>query len=397
MIPLQQVLCISGILTLVTGYSLYDIQGRSHRLVGSKFATETVKNFVQCKSLCERRSLCKSVNYNTRTRECTSNFHDVTTSPIPLVSDVPEVVYDGKSSIPQSSNVCVTSPCEDSQVCAQLGSGRKCFGEKTDTDCGVPPDVTNATKSYHGTSLNSVTTYSCYAGYVMSDGPATSTCEDTKTWSATNFYCTMVSCMVPTVANGTFIHQSTTLGSEGSVECDKYFRFFGNSSSAKCNATGHWGGLNGDCRRVEWRNMVPPFEAPIPWPLSDGWEMLLAGTPGTKDSIIYVDLMYRQDIYVRVEMRFNIWGDVNTTIFSASYNGTFIADLIAKTSNFPFVATVPFEMRTTLQNNTFAFVVDGADLYTYNILRPAELIDRLAIYDDVTIDKLLFIYNNTIY
>ncbi|XP_041356456.1 sushi, von Willebrand factor type A, EGF and pentraxin domain-containing protein 1-like [Gigantopelta aegis] len=353
-----------------------------------------------CKAECRHHGRCRSFMVDPRMLQC--HLYDVDFRSAAQYMTVPSGTISGDNNN-KVSDPCTgfSCPCEISRcsVCSHCDVNsrtRKPFCVIDINACLEVPTVKNGVVVNGVDCLMGVSRdYTCNHGYTDL-GNGSITCSKHGTWS-TGVCEKVVSCMVPTVANGTFIHQSTTLGSEGSVECDKYFRFFGNSSSAKCNATGHWSGLEGDCRRVEWRNMVPPFEAPIPWTLSDGWELLLVGTPGTEVKVIHLDWMYMQDIYVRVGMRFNIWGVVNKTVFSARYNGKYREDLIVTTSNFPFVATVPFEMRTTLQNNTFAFVVDGADLYTYNILRPAELIDRFVITDEVTIDKLLFIYNNTIY
>ncbi|XP_041356296.1 uncharacterized protein LOC121373651 [Gigantopelta aegis] len=183
----QTVFCISVILTVVSGFSLSDVQQRSHRLEGSEFITETVKNFLQCKSLCGRRSLCKSVNYNARTGECTSNFRDTETSLELLLDSVPGSVFAEKRFMPESSGVCNSIPCGDTEVCNQLGSKRRCFSEEI--RCGEPPDVPNASKTTFGPTLHSVCHYSCDVGYVMVNGTTTSSCLVTRAWSLTDLIC----------------------------------------------------------------------------------------------------------------------------------------------------------------------------------------------------------------
>ena len=98
---LVHVLFVCGIFGLATG----DFQQRSRRLVGSEIATETVRNFIQCKEICARRSSCKSVNYDTRTRQCTSNYDDITAPGAVLQSDLEWVVFAEKSAMSQVRSV----------------------------------------------------------------------------------------------------------------------------------------------------------------------------------------------------------------------------------------------------------------------------------------------------
>ncbi|XP_041355573.1 sushi, von Willebrand factor type A, EGF and pentraxin domain-containing protein 1-like [Gigantopelta aegis] len=517
----QTVLLISGVLTLVTGFSLNGIQGRSHRLEGSKFATEIVKNFLQCKSLCDRRSLCKSVNYNTRTRECTSNFRDVTTSTTSLQYDVPAIVYAEKPLMPQNAGVCERNLCEDTQVCTQVDSRQNCFteeiscGEPPDVpntrktasgtflnsvaiyscsvgymvfngtptstcdvtrrwsqtnlscieincgeppdipntsnsvtiyscsvgyvvfngtttstcdvtqrwrqtnlscieiNCGEPPDIPNTSKTANGTVLNSVAIYSCSVGYVVFNGTTTSICDVTRRWSQTNLSCIEIKCGEPpnvpntsktmngtvlnsvaiyscsvgnvmfngtttstcdvtqrwsqtnlscivdcgvlTVSNGVFNNESTTLGSNGSVECDADFRFFGNSSSVRCDATGQWNGLGGDCRQVEWRNENPKFTAFLPEPIKDGWEMILRATPTSDAKRFTINLVYLSDVYAHFDVRFDAAGKVRKALFDYKL-GSWNKDLKFLAS-FPFDPLVPFELRIQLQSNVLEFSI----------------------------------------
>ena len=56
--------------------------------------------------------------------------------------------------------------------------------------------------------------------------------------------------------NGSFVTNSTHVGSRGTVSCDVLFNFFGNSNTAACQSSGTWAGLNGSCLQVEWINQV---------------------------------------------------------------------------------------------------------------------------------------------
>ena len=55
-------------------------------------------------------------------------------------------------------------------------------------NCGSPPDIDKALKTSNGTVYNSVTTYTCESGYVVSTGTTTSTCKISG-WSETNLQC----------------------------------------------------------------------------------------------------------------------------------------------------------------------------------------------------------------
>ena len=86
------------LLTLVSGITFLGIPGRVGRLVGSEMRTDTVKNVQQCKILCEHQSRCKTFNYNVKTGECTSNYHDLLTANQPASLDAhPELVFAKKN------------------------------------------------------------------------------------------------------------------------------------------------------------------------------------------------------------------------------------------------------------------------------------------------------------
>ncbi|XP_041355400.1 sushi, von Willebrand factor type A, EGF and pentraxin domain-containing protein 1-like [Gigantopelta aegis] len=192
---------------------------RSHQLIGSEFVTETVHNYLQCQSLCDRRSLCKSVKYNTRTRECTPNYRDVKSSNMPLAPVESWVIFEDKSA-KQVGRVCRSKPCAGNQVCVQLGSKGNCLTE--DIDCGEPPVVPNVIRSKNGTKFNSVAKYSCDVGYVMSYGTMTSsTCESTGKWTSVNMTCTDIDCgEPPVVPNVTKSKNGTKFNSVAKYSCD---------------------------------------------------------------------------------------------------------------------------------------------------------------------------------
>ena len=90
------------LLTLVSGFTFLGIPGRAGRLMGSEMRTDTVRNFYQCKILCEHQSRCKSFNYNVKTRECTSNYQDLLTANQPASLDAhPGMVFAEKRLVGQ--------------------------------------------------------------------------------------------------------------------------------------------------------------------------------------------------------------------------------------------------------------------------------------------------------
>ena len=93
--------CLS-LLTLVSGFTFLGIPGRAGRLMGSEMRTDTVKNVLQCKILCEHQSRCKSFNYNVKTGECTSNYQDLLTANQPASLDAhPGMVFAEKRLVGQ--------------------------------------------------------------------------------------------------------------------------------------------------------------------------------------------------------------------------------------------------------------------------------------------------------
>ena len=101
-IVLQIVPVCLCLLTLVSGITFLGIPGRVGRLVGSEMRTDTVKNFHQCKNLCEHQTRCKSFNYNVKTGECTSSYKDLLTANQPDSRDAhPELVFAEKRLVSQ--------------------------------------------------------------------------------------------------------------------------------------------------------------------------------------------------------------------------------------------------------------------------------------------------------
>ncbi|XP_041356414.1 sushi, von Willebrand factor type A, EGF and pentraxin domain-containing protein 1-like [Gigantopelta aegis] len=222
---------IFAIFSLLPVVYPYEIQDHSHRLLRSEFSIDIVKNFLQCKSLCERRSLCKSVIYNPRTRECTSNFREVSKT-----RSIPNIPIPKKKSTSQSSGVCDKRPCEHSQICAVMGYQRVCLEEEI--SCGEPPDIPNARKLNNGTTLYSVITYRCNIGYAIANGTTTSSCEVTRRWTPTNLTCVEIDCgEPPDVPDAEKSTKSTKVDSVTIYTCKHYKEY---KARSKCAETGKW-------------------------------------------------------------------------------------------------------------------------------------------------------------
>ncbi|XP_041356293.1 sushi, von Willebrand factor type A, EGF and pentraxin domain-containing protein 1-like isoform X2 [Gigantopelta aegis] len=232
--------------------------------------------------------------------------------------------------------------------------------------CGQPPDVPNANKTTDGMSVNSLTRYSCNVGYVVFNGSTTSMCDVMGMWTPSNLTC-VVDCGPPVLfdPNGVLLYESTILGSNATVECDFYFRFFGNSSSAKCDSTGKWVGVSGACLQVLWELEVDPFMADIPEPIQDGWEMVWDGIPGQMNTHFTLNFKRGVDKILHMDTRFNN----SKVIFNTYVNGVW-GTLVTATS-FPFESLVPFELRVQVHSNTFKVFKAVRQRNTLSRLRPA--------------------------
>ena len=118
-----------GLFTVISGFSLWEGQQVTRRHEDPATVTETVRNFLQCKNLCDRRSSCKSVYYDTSTRECTSNFREFVIPEEDLASHVAGVVFSEKSVVTQVwiSRGSEVEGQSVAQTPADVWSGWRCF------------------------------------------------------------------------------------------------------------------------------------------------------------------------------------------------------------------------------------------------------------------------------
>ncbi|XP_041350761.1 sushi, von Willebrand factor type A, EGF and pentraxin domain-containing protein 1-like [Gigantopelta aegis] len=234
------------LLTVVSGYTGQNIPARTRRLTGSELSTDIVKNFLQCKNLCALNSLCKSVNYNPKTRECTSLYQDLLTANPSSFETHPGLVFAEKRFMSQDNGPCKNNQCVETQVCIRVGTTKTCLNKGI--DCGQPPDVANATYTTTGTSYNSVSTYSCLAGFSNTGGTTTSTCAETGMWTPTNLYCEGIDCgQPPDVANATYTTTGTSYNSVSTYSCLAGFSNTGGTTTSTCAETGMWTPTNLYC------------------------------------------------------------------------------------------------------------------------------------------------------
>ncbi|XP_041356044.1 uncharacterized protein LOC121373449 [Gigantopelta aegis] len=198
----------------------------------------------------------------------------------------------------------------------------------------------------------------------------------------------LVDCGSPSVDNGDVTYESSILNSVASVECNDLFQLFGNSSSARCDSNGQWGGF-GACRQVEWRNENTFFKADLPEPMRDGWEVIFNGTPkasAEEFSINFVDVV---NVPLHVNIRFTVYNQVKIVVFNSMIDGVWGTE--EEAPSFPFDELVPFEIRVKLLPGIFKIIVNGADLYDYTLRSPSEDVARISITTDVLINKLKII------
>ncbi|XP_041355441.1 uncharacterized protein LOC121373063 [Gigantopelta aegis] len=399
-----------------------------------------------CQTMCDRRSLCKSVKYNSRTREYLSNWGKVWGHCWPCHSIAVVLLEVG-----------INDPCTVNTGIVVLKNKMSTHSpskrdHKGYINCGEPPVVPNATMSKNGTKFNSGAKYSCDVGYVMSNGTMTSsTCESTGIWTSVKMSCTEIDCGEPPnilharmtrngttfnsvanyscdvgyamlngttltcgangrwtsaksrcvvdcgapriIANGNIVCEATTVGSTGQVECTELFRFFGNDSSTKCDSTGQWLGPSGDCLQVKWTNEMTSFDKNLPDTLSDGWQMFLHGTPISPNKHFSVNLKDHRDRYhMHMDVKFNS-GEAREVIFDTNLNNKW-GTTIVQTQGFPFRENVPFELILTIQAHEIQIIVDDKAFYNVSLISRVEDITRVHIMGDVAIHQLMLIYED---
>lgn len=115
-----------------------------------------------------------------------------------------------------------------------------------DCDSLASPDEGTVTTPT-GTTLGSIATYACNAGYTLVGGESL-TCQAGKTWSGAAPTCQIVSCgALPALAHGTIATpDGTTFGEVATYACNTgYYRV--GSATRSCQADGMWSGSAATC------------------------------------------------------------------------------------------------------------------------------------------------------
>lgn len=133
-------------------------------------------------------------------------------------------------------------------------SGSGAWGCNTAVNCGTIP-LTNGTTSYtNGQAYNSVASFSCNSGYVLSSS-ATRTCQANNTWSGSQPTCTAITCSaLPSIANGSISYPSSqNWGSVATYSCSPGYTLVGGNTTRTCGGVsnpGTWSGSAPTCQLI---------------------------------------------------------------------------------------------------------------------------------------------------
>ncbi|OWF34540.1 Sushi, von Willebrand factor type A, EGF and pentraxin domain-containing protein 1 [Mizuhopecten yessoensis] len=142
-------------------------------------------------------------------------------------------------------------------------------------DCGPPPTIPNSEVSVSSTTYPSEATYSCAAGFFMSEN-AVLRCDETGNWIGLNPRCEKNSCGAPkTRSNVIVIGNDHLLGGTVTFSCPVGYILIGKTNMS-CTSSGEWSGTSPECQVVSCGD----------FPLYDS--NLIVRT-GTKDEYVYAD------------------------------------------------------------------------------------------------------------
>lgn len=117
----------------------------------------------------------------------------------------------------------------------------------TFVDCGSLPPLPEGMVTTDRTSFGGTATYTCNPGFTLNGAP-TRTCRAGGSWSGSAPTCDPVDCgSLTPPANGDVVAPTTTLGSIASYFCDAGFMMSGGTASRTCQTDGTWDGTPPMC------------------------------------------------------------------------------------------------------------------------------------------------------
>lgn len=145
-----------------------------------------------------------------------------------------------------------------SRTCQSNGSWSGAANTCVPVSCGAAPDGTNSTATETSTTLGGVATYTCAAGYVVSGGDASRTCQANGTWSGTALSCALGDCGAPLAAGANASVATpggTNTGDVATYSCNVGYTSAGGVASRTCQVnagTAGWtpGGASLSCNIV---------------------------------------------------------------------------------------------------------------------------------------------------
>ncbi|XP_052279115.1 sushi, von Willebrand factor type A, EGF and pentraxin domain-containing protein 1-like isoform X5 [Dreissena polymorpha] len=180
----------------------------------------------------------------------------------------------GRPTSPQHGHVSQTATSYGSTATMSCETGYNLTGSGTSTcgsdgrwnstgqtctpvDCGRPTATQHGHVSQTATTLGSIATISCEAGYNLT-GSGISTCGSDGRWNNTSQTCTPVDCGRPTAPQHGHVSQTaTTYGSTATISCETGYNLTGSGTST-CGSDGRWKNTSHTCTPVDCGRLTVP-------------------------------------------------------------------------------------------------------------------------------------------
>lgn len=136
--------------------------------------------------------------------------------------------------------------------------------------CGTLSAPVNGSQTGTGTTFESVRTFSCATGYVLS-GSASRSCQADGSWSGTTATCAPVNCgTLSNPAQGSVSAPVTTLGNDATYSCNPGYLLSGNGGSPTrtCQAAGTWSGTAPTCQPRDCGALTNPTNGSVSAPVT---------------------------------------------------------------------------------------------------------------------------------
>ncbi|XP_046555397.1 uncharacterized protein LOC124264684 isoform X2 [Haliotis rubra] len=288
----------------------------------SQYYTAPVKNVIQCQRLCSYQPLCKTFNYNAKSRSCE----------LTLGRDTQASAEVFVTSQPSTPPEVVSTKCTDIEVFVRNKKSPHMCLQLLDIDCGSPPYVALASYTLSSTKFRSTVEYACDEGHVQTGGNNSTTCLLSGGWTEVNLTCMEIDCGQPPIwVDLNVMVTSTSYNATATYMCREGYNIFGGSGISTCSGDSTWSTIDLTCIVVDCG--FPPHQdgAVVDYTNttygSEANTFCIEGysSQGNGTSWCLSDGTWSQTDLVCTEIDCGMpptWVERNVTVTSSSYNST---------------------------------------------------------------------------